>query len=289
MIVSVALDIDNELGESPVWSVREAALYWVDISGRRIHRLHPASGAHRAWETPSEPGCLAVARSGGLVLAMRSGFARLDTDSGAVTMLGCPDYDRSRMRFNDGRCDAAGRFWAGTLDERRELADCGLWRLDPDGTIHRGPHGLILSNGLAFSPDGRTMYHADTEAGRIFRHDYDVTTGAPGQRETWLDFAPEEGRPDGAAVDAEGRYWVAMYGAGQILRLGTAGEVLARISLPTPWVTMVAFGGRDLRDLYITTSRRKRSAKELAAHPLTGRLLVARVDVPGRPEPEFGG
>jgi sugar lactone lactonase YvrE len=220
---------------------------------------------------------------------MRSGFARLDTDSGAVTMLGCPDYDHGRMRFNDGRCDPAGRFWAGTLDERRERAECGLWRLDPDDTIHRGPHGLILSNGLAFSPDGRTMYHADTEAGRIFRHAYDVATGTPGPRQAWRDFAAEQGRPDGAVVDSEGCYWVAMYGAGSVLRLGPGGEVLARIAVPTPWVTMIAFGGPDLRDLYITTSRRRRSAAELAEHPLTGRLLVTRVAVAGRPEPEFAG
>lgn len=277
-----------ELGESPVWSAPEQALYWTDISGRRIHRCEPATGAECSWRMPSEPGCLALDERGSLVVALRDGFHRFDPATLALESLARVGNDVTRTRFNDGRCDARGRFWAGTVDERRELPIAGLWCLD-GGRLRAGPDGLVLCNGLAFSPDGRWMYHADTERGVIHRHAYDLDAGVAGPRAVWRTFDATEGRPDGAAVDADGCYWVAMYEAGCVLRLDPDGRTMSRLEVPVRCPTMVAFGGPALRTLYVTTSRRKRSAGELGEYPLSGAVFVAEVDVAGLPEPRYRG
>lgn len=265
---------------------RAGALYWVDISGRRIHRLDPETGRHESWLAPSEPGAIAVTDRARLVVAMRSGFQLFDPCTGTFQALAAPAYDASRMRFNDGRCDRAGRFWAGTMDEPREQAAAGLWCLDR-GRLRKGPHGIVLSNGLAFTPDGKTMLHADSHARRIYRYAYDPATGEPSGRELWREFTESEGLPDGAAFDAEGQYWIAMFGAGAILRLDMDARVTHRIEVGVPFPTMPAFGGPDLMTLYVTTSRRNRTAAALGEHPRLGALFAVRVDVPGLPEPEY--
>lgn len=275
-----------DLAESPVWAPAQRVLYWVDISGRRIHCIDPETGRHQSWSSPSEPSAIALTDRARLIVAMRSGFHLFDPLSGRFELVAVPAYDTSRMRFNDGRCDPAGRFWAGTMDEPRERDTAGWWCLD-HGKLRKGPHGIVLSNGLAFARDGKTMLHADSQTGRIYRYDYDLATGAASGRELWHQFAESEGLPDGAAVDAEGHYWIAMFGAGGILRLDMNARVSGRIELPVPFPTMIAFGGPDLRTLYITTSRRNRSAAMLGAYPKLGALFAVRVDVPGLPETEY--
>jgi len=286
--VTPLLPFTCELGESPVWSVHEQALYWTDISGRRIHRCDPATGAECSWRMPSEPGCLALDEHGGLVVALRDGFHRFDPASLRIEPLARVDLDRSRMRFNDGRCDARGRFWAGTVDERREQPIAGLWCLER-GRLSAGPDGRVLCNGLAFAPDGRWMYHADTERGVIHRHPYDLERGVAGPAAVWRRFEPSEGRPDGAAVDAEGCYWVAMYEAGCVLRLDPDGRTILSLPVPVRCPTMVAFGGPALRTLYVTTSRRRRPALELGEHPLSGAVFFTEVEPAGLPEPRYRG
>jgi len=200
-------------------------------------------------------------------------------------------YDTAVERFNDGKTDAKGRFWVGTIYEPRDAARASLYRLDAAG-LQQVADGITTSNGLAWSPDGKTMYWADTKAHQITAWDFDLATGTPSNRRLYAAFATPEadpspdsygGRPDGAAVDAEGCYWVAMFEGARILRLSPQGEVLQTIRLPVRCPTMPCFGGPDLRTLYITTARDKRPAAELAAMPLSGRVLQMRVDVPGLP------
>jgi sugar lactone lactonase YvrE len=289
--IQVLFDTPMQLGECPLWHPDEAALYWVDISGLAIHRHHPASGAHSSWSLPSEPGCIARSSNGRLLVAMRSGLAMLDTGSGSLTPVAAAPYDTTKMRFNDGRCDAAGRLWAGTIYEPRDQVLGSLFCVQR-GAIRDTGKPVTVSNGLAFSVDGGTLYHADTTAHRINAYDFDVATGQLGHERLFKQFSTDKshqygGRPDGAAVDSEDAYWCAMYEGGRVLRLSPSGDVLREIALPVRCPTMIAFGGADLRTLYITSARHNRSAAELAQHPLSGCVLMLRVDVPGRPEPAY--
>lgn len=291
--LQVAFEQPMQVGECPLWDPQQALLYWVDIAGCAVHRLDPATGAHSSWQMPAEPGCIARNASGGLVVALRSGFFRLDTGNGsdgggALEQIAAAPYDTATTRFNDGRCDAAGRFWAGSMYEPRDRQLGTMYCLDR-GTVHRHWSGVTVSNGLAFSPDQRTLYHADTTAHLIRRYAFDLERGAASAPQVFRQFSSDKtrdygGRPDGAAVDSEGAYWCAMFDGGRLLRLSPEGEILREIPLPLRCPTMIAFGGADLRTLYITSARHNRAAAELAEYPLSGCLLSMRVDVAGLPE-----
>lgn len=286
--ISVLLETPMLLGECPVWHPDEAALYWIDIAGKAVHRFHPQSDAHSSWPVPSEPGCIALRAGGGLIVAMRSGIAALSTADGALTPLLDAPYDVTRMRFNDGRCDAKGRLWLGTLYDPRDKPAGSLFCLDR-GMLRDIGHPVTVSNGVAFSIDNRTLYHADTTAHTISAYEFDVSTGRVGTGHLFKQFSADRsqhygGRPDGAAVDTEDAYWCAMYEGGRVLRISPRGDVLQEITLPVKCPTMVAFGGEDLRTLYITTVRHNRSDAELRQYPHSGRILYTRVDVPGRAE-----
>lgn len=286
--VQLAFNIPMQLGECPLWHPRENRLYWIDIDGRAVHCLDPQNNMHQSWPLPSEPGAIAWSETGGLVVAMRSGLATLETNSGALSMFAAPPFDPGRERFNDGRCDAAGRFWVGTLYEPRDRADAVLYVLER-GTLRDSGKRATVSNGVAFSPDNRTLYHSDTTSHTISAYAYEVATGATGEGRLLHRFSAERGpdyggRPDGAAVDSQGNYWCAMYEGGRLLQLAPTGAILREILLPVRCPTMMAFGGSDLRTLYVTTVSSKRSAEELAACPLSGCLLSLRVDVPGLAE-----
>ncbi len=290
--IQVAFDQPMQVGECPLWHPIEAALYWIDIDGCAVHRLHPATGAHKSWPMPAEPGCIARNATGGLIVALRSGFFHLDTDNGAddgrLQAIAAAPYDTATTRFNDGRCDAAGRFWAGSMYEPRDRQLGTMYCLD-QGTIHMNWSGITVSNGLAFSPDNRTLYHADTTAHLIRRYTFDLEHGTASAPQVFRQFSSDKlhnygGRPDGAAVDSEGAYWCAMFDGGRLLRLSPEGEILREILLPVRCPTMIAFGGVDLRTLYITSARHNRTAAELAEYPLSGCLLSMRVEVPGLPE-----
>jgi sugar lactone lactonase YvrE len=279
------------LGESPFWHPDEAALYWCDIAGKALHRWHPASLAHRQWPLESEPGCCAPLPGGALLLAMRDGLFRFDTASGRRKRLARPPYDPAHERFNDGKADPQGRFWAGTIYEPRTPAKAALYRWAA-GRLDRMAGDITVSNGLAFSPDGRTMYWSDSAAHRIYAFDFDGSDGSLSRQRVFAEFAfrqPEQdlahygGRPDGAAVDAHGACWVAMYEGQRLLRLASDGRVLQELALPVRCPTMPCFGGADLRTLYVTSARRHRPEAELALQPLAGRVLELRVDVPGLP------
>jgi sugar lactone lactonase YvrE len=290
----------DQLGESPFWHPTEGRLYWLDIPGRQLHRLHVASGVQQSWAMPSEPGCMAPAASGGLVVALRSGIYRAREWGGALECIEAAPYDTAVMRFNDGKADTEGRFWTGTIDETRTAANAQLWSLDCRGTtahLNAKAGGATTGNGLAWSPDARTVYWADTPSHRIRAWDWNaeentltrprVFASWPGKPAGWQAGMKNKsaygGRPDGAAVDAEGNYWVAMFEGGSILQLSPAGETLAEWPLPAQCPTMPCFGGDDLKTLYVTTARKNRPAAELGAFPDAGCVFAMRVETPGLP------
>lgn len=288
--IEVAIAAPSLLGESPMWHPREQVLYWCDIPGMRLNRFDPQLGTLSHWDFDCEPTSCAPHLDGSLLLAMRDGLWRFDPRSGARTRMAAPPYDPAEERFNDGKCDPQGRFWVGTIHEPREPR-AALYRWDGH-ELTREADGITTSNGLGWSSNGRTMYWSDTKAHTVYAFDFDPADGELSNRRVFASFAQKQpgqnlvgygGRPDGAAVDAEGCYWVAMFEGQRLLRLSPDGELLRETVLPVRCPTMPCFGGADLRTLYVTTSRENRPAAELAAQPLAGCVLKLAVDVPGLP------
>jgi sugar lactone lactonase YvrE len=309
------------LGECPFWHPDEQTLYWVDIAGCQIKRANVYMGTVESWPIavdgkPMEPGCMAPARSGGLVIALRDRVVRARTWGGALETVVMFAHNPLTTRANDGKCDPAGRFWAGTMYEPRDAQNAELWCLDPlsnsststsspgqPAQWQRKAGNATVANGLAWSPDARTLYWADTPQHTIFAWDYDLATSAMAQRRVfkqfapkpagWQPFAPDNGgylgRPDGASVDTQGNYWVAMYEGQRVLQLSPQGDILQSIPAPVLCTTMVCFGGDDLQTLYLTTARHGRSPADLAIQPQLGCVFSMRVDVPGLPVQWFEG
>lgn len=286
-VIRCALPAQAELGECPVWSVTEQALYFADILAPAIHRFDPVSGRHDQWQMPEHTGCFGLRAAGGFVAAMRSGVFLLDRNGCVERKVADNPTDPAKSRFNDGRVDPWGRFWCGTIWQPRDAKKGVLCRLDPDLSFRPVAGDVLVSNGVAFSPDGRWAYHSDTPNHVVYRYPLDPVTHEAGPREVLRQFPLGNGRPDGAAVDAEGCYWSALFDGGRVVRLSPAGETLLEIPLPVRWPTMVAFGGRDLKTIYVTSSRENRTAEELARYPQSGDLFAVEVDVCGRPEPLF--
>jgi sugar lactone lactonase YvrE len=289
--VQLAVASPSLLGESPVWHPREQALYYVDIAGRRLNRFDPRRGDLSHWDLHGEPGSCCACLDGSLLLAMRDGLWRFRPASGETTRLAPPPYDASKERFNDGKCDPLGRFWIGTMYEPRDAPRAALYCY-ADGRLERKAEDVTVSNGLAWSPDGRTMYWSDTTSHSVHAFDVDPVDGELSRRRLFASFPvkrPDQdlasygGRPDGAAVDAEGCYWLAMFEGQRLLRLSPEGELIRELRLPVRCPTMPCFGGADLKTLYITTGRANRPPAELAEQPWAGCVLSLRVDVPGLP------
>ncbi|MDQ6621550.1 MAG: SMP-30/gluconolactonase/LRE family protein [Pseudomonadota bacterium] len=283
------LDARASLGEGPVWSLVERVLYWVDINAPSLNRFDPVSGHNTTLPMPESIGCFALRRAGGFVAALRSGVWHLDADAHPQRKIAAAPYDQATHRFNDGRCDPQGRFWPGTMNERHDGASAVLMRLDGDDRLTPMVEGVTISNGLAWSPDGRTMYHADTPSQTIRAYDFDPAEGSITNGRVFFRFTADADRPDGAAVDSDGCYWVALYNAGAVVRFAPDGRLLARYELAAKCPTMCAFGGADLRMLYVTTARQRLSDDELARLPHSGGIFAMRVATPGLPEPFYVG
>jgi sugar lactone lactonase YvrE len=289
MSLNVALDVRAELGECPQWSAEEQALYFVDIKGKVLHRFRPATGEHSTMAMPEEIGCYGFKKGGGFIAGFRSGLWLLDANGTPLEKLADNPEDQRTSRFNDGRIDPAGRFLAGTIDEPKDGGKAHLYCYDRRG-LQVLASGLLTSNGVAFSPDGRTLYHSDTPTFTVWRYAYDPATGQATNKSLFVRLEPTEtdrGRPDGAAVDAEGCYWTALFEGGRIRRYAPDGRLLAEYPIPARCPTMVAFGGPDLKTLYVTSARTGRPQEELAALPHSGGVFSMPVDVPGLPEYHF--
>lgn len=289
-MVELLLDAGALLGESPRWSARESCLYWVDIDAHRIHRTDPASRTDTAMQFDQPVGCIALRTGGGLIAALKDGFVLIDGWEAAPRPFGPAVLARKpEQRFNDGCVDAVGRLWIGSLTSDKANPDATLYRLDPDGALTPLFGKLTTSNGAAFSPDGRTFYHADTPTHRIDAYPVDPETGTLGIRRTFHQFEEGNGRPDGAAVDAEGCYWSALWDGWRVVRFSPSGERLQTIELPVQRPTMMAFGENDLRTVFVTSAGKNLSDEERRAQPHAGGIFTFRVDVPGLVPPEFGG
>jgi len=289
MQAELVADARNAVGESPVWVVQEQSLYWVDIPERRLCRWQAASGRIDHWTAPEMMGCIAPAAEGGWVCGMETGVFRLDLQGEGTTQareLAHVEHARPGMRFNDGRCDRQGRFRAGTMlmDMAAAQAVGTVYALEAGGVLQPLVGELLVPNGMAFSPDGRTMYLSDShpKAQQIWAFDYDTATGAPSNRRLFVDMTALPGRPDGAAVDEDGCYWICANDAGLVHRFTPQGRLDRSLELPVKKPAMCAFGGPQLDTLYVTSIRP--DGVDLSDQPLAGGLFALRPGVRGLAE-----
>ena len=283
----LALDIRAELGEGPLWDAARGCLWWVDILGAAVHAFDPATGTDRAIPVGEHVGTVVTRREGGLLLALRSGLAACDPGSGKLERWSDPEAGRPGIRFNDGKCDPQGRFWAGTMAYDIAPGAGNLWRLDPDRSLHHMLAAVTISNGVAWDAERGVFYHIDSPTRSVSAFDFDAATGGIANRRTVIACRPEDGFPDGCVLDAEGFLWVAHWGGGQVVRWDTrSGRAVQRIRVPVDQPSAVAFAGTRL---FITSARTGMSHERLAAQPQAGGIFTAETGVPGAPVYAFAG
>ena len=300
MVWRAVVEQPSGLGESPFWHPEEQRLYWLDIPGRQLLRTRPGTGEVDRWDLPQDPGCVApVAGSAdALVLALRDGIYRASAWGGPLERLAPALHDVSTTRFNDGKCDALGRLWVGTIYEPRDAARAALYCLDMRASVQPALRqiatGVTTANGLAWSPDAAHMYWADTPSHTVTSRAFDLEGAALGPPQVFQSFASKPsgwqsgqpgygGRPDGAAVDVQGNYYCALFEGGRILKIAPNGTVLVEIPVPAQCPTMPCFGGPGLKTLFVTTARDKRPEAELQRWPQSGCVFAMPVEVPGLP------
>ena len=291
-IPELVLDARAAIGEGAIWNTALQRLHWIDIPAQRVFTFDPATGENRACDVGQKVGTVVPRAAAARMLALHEGFASFDPVTGRVALLPRPpEHDPAIVRFNDGKCDPAGRFWAGTMALVKGPRPLGrLHRLDVDGSMHVMLRDVGTSNGIAWSLDRRTLYYIDTPLLRVDAFDYDDATGAIANRRPVITVPPEGGRPDGCTLDAEGMLWVAMFNGGSVTRWNPhTGERLQTICLPVARVTSCAFGGPGLETLYLTSARLGLTEAELAAQPLAGGLFQVRPGVCGLPAPAYRG
>lgn len=266
-------------------------MFWADLYAPALYGLDPVTGTTEHWKMPETIGCFALCEGGGFIVALRSGLYHFEPHTQQLSLINQPDGEpRPGTRFNDGKVSPDGRLFVGTMDELERSRPIGaLYRLDPDGCSQRVVDDLIVSNGLAWSPDGRTLYHADTRAGIIWCRDYDMASGALGHCREFVRPPAACGLPDGGAVDEEGCYWSAGVFAGVLNRWTPDGRLDRQIRLPCEGPTMPCFGGPDLKTLYITSLSKGLSEASLTTFPCSGGIFALEVDVPGVPVASFRG
>lgn len=287
--VRCVLDIKAESGETPVWCGTEQKLYWVDQQKPTLNRFDPQTGANEAWSMPAHVSSFALRGPGKPILvALRTGLHDFDPTSGTLTLRAKPPYDVARMRFNDGRCDRQGRYIIGGVDlsfiETGRTGQTGLYRFDERG-LTQILEGVTVSNGLAFSPDGRTMYRAESASSTIFAYDYDTQSGTLGNERPFARINRAEGIPDGAEVDSEGGYWVALLMANAVVRYRPDGVLDQRIAVPVLQPTKPCFGGPDLATLYLTTASHRHLPGQAPLGEQAGGIFSIQTPYRGLAEP----
>jgi sugar lactone lactonase YvrE len=285
--VRCVADVHAVLGEGPVWVAREAALYWLDIKGRKIFRL-TEQGELSQWPTPFRVGSIAPRVGGGFIAGTDQGIAEIDLTTGRLEIILAPEQDLPDNRFNDGKLDRSGRFWAGTMDDRERQATGSLYRLDPTLELAVIDQGYKVTNGPAFSPDGSRMYHNDS--GRQVTYLFDLAEdGSAHDRRAFLQFGEGDGYPDGMTVDREGCLWIAFWDGGCVRRFSPDAALLRTIDMPVSRPTSCAFGGPDLDRLYITSASIGLDESALGMQPNAGGLFMVTPRVQGLEEVPFAG
>jgi sugar lactone lactonase YvrE len=276
------------LGEGPLWIAEENALYFLDVKAPAIHRLDAATGNVRSWPWTEQIGSLAPRAGGGFVAGMKSGFAFVEPARGEIERIANPEEALPGNRFNDGKVDAAGRFWAGTMDDGEHEPTGALYRLDADRSWRRMDSGYAITNGPAFNRAGTILYHTDTLKRAIYAFDF-APDGSITNRREFILIPEDQGHPDGMTTDAEDHLWVAHYGGWRLTRFTPGGEVDRVIRLPVAQVTSCAFGGKHFDRLYITTASKQLDDGALRLQPLAGGLFVVEPGVTGLPPNRFAG
>lgn len=297
--IECVVEAKNYLGEGPVWDPVDGVLYWVDMLDKEVWRLDPRTGKTRTWTLPKTVGAFALRERGGGVLTMRDGFYFMDLETGETELVALVDADEPRSLFNDGKVDRRGRFFAGGEDEISESPICGLFRLDPDLTVHELERGIICNNGPSWSPDNGTFYHTDSYRQEIYAYAYDIESGAISNKRVFVNTHDEPGIPDGSTVDEEGYLWNAQIVSGQLVRYAPDGRVDRRVPVPTRTITSIMFGGDDLDVAYLTSMGRtdflgpeaqKIFGEASKPQPHGGGILaVTGLGVRGLPEHRFAG
>lgn len=286
--ISLACKVGAELGEGPVWIERDAALWFVDIKGPRVHRFDPRTGERRSWDAPEPCGfVLPISRPTLQLLAgLKTGLHEFDPATGRFTLFATVEPHLPDNRLNDGAVSPDGMLWFGSMDDFGKRPSGSLYRLNPGGRCVPLDSGYVVSNGPAFSPDGRTFYHTDTIERRVYAFDRDGTGALTGRR-VFVDIEADGGYPDGTAVDAEGCLWIALWGGWGVRRYSPAGELLSQVRLPCANVTKVGFGGADYSSVFVTTAWHGLSAAQRAEQPLAGDLFCFDSQVPGQKSTEL--
>lgn len=288
--LKLLVDARAQVGEGPLWDEEEQVLYWVDILSSLLYIYDPATGENRALDVGQHVGTVVTRASGGLMLAVRDGFASFDLETQELSLIVSPEAHLPGNRFNDGKCDPGGRFWAGSMAYENPTDSGSLYRLDTDMSVHKMFGGVAISNGIVWSLDHTTMYYIDTLAMNVRAFDYDNDTGDICNERVAVYWPEDTGMPDGMAIDSEGLLWVAHYGGSRVSRWNPdSGEMLEKIDLPVTQVTACAFGGPNLDTLFITSAAQQLDAAALEREPLAGGLFSIETPYQGVPSFRFGG
>jgi sugar lactone lactonase YvrE len=285
----IAFDAGATLGEGPVWDEEQQRLLWVDILPGLVHRFDPATGGDDVFGVGKPVGSASLRRGGGLVLAVEDGFALLDPGWQRLDQVAVIEHPGPPARFNEGKCDPAGRFLAGTMAYDQTAGAGSLYRLDPGLSVTKLLDGVTISNGLAWSADGTTMYYIDSPAQGIDAFHYDVETGRLANRRRVVDIPAVAGLPDGMTIDTDGCLWVAVYGGSAVHRYAPDGHLDATVRFPATNITCPVFGGRDFDQLYVTSARDGLDERQLAAQPHAGAVFAVDAGARGLPGLRFAG
>ena len=291
MKINCITEYRANLGESPIWSKEENCVYWIDILKPKILRTDLSTHETHHWDMPSSVGMIAQRSSGGLIVALEDGIYALNSSNGELSLLVHLEKSIKNNRPNDGKCDVKGRLWIGTMSNINSMEASGaFYRVSPNLKADKVDFDLKIPNGLAWSPDDKVMYHTDTRSGIVYEYDFQTSSGLRSKKRKFFSYSRNKtGGVDGAAMDIEGGYWAALYGGGKLVRIMPDGFVEKEILLPVTQPTMPAFGGIDMKTIFITTANQKLSSEELSSQPLAGGLLSVRVDIPGHPVYPFSG
>jgi len=291
MNADLLLDARAELGEGPAWDASARRLYWVDILPGQVHVFDVDSGQDERFDLGETVGCLAPRQNGGLVLALRFGFATLSLPGGILTRLAAPEAGSPHNRFNDGKCDPAGRFLAGSMNLNKIQQPTGaLYSLAPNGQVKRLREGVTISNGLTWSPDYKTLYYIDTPTRQVLAYDYDLESGNIANPRPVIKVPQEMGLPDGMTSDMEGNLWIALWdGAAVSVWEPARGRLIRTLPIPAQRPTACVFGGEKMNVLYVTSARTGLSQRKLSQYPFSGGLFAVQTETQGLPTFRFAG